>query len=676
MSIALSPCGLMLACGTLLGQIYLFAAEPTPSSSDELFSDANNPDRMAWHRLKWVQIAVLHDFNDEFVEEFWSVVWSPDSSHIIASGSCKARHQFDSNDNDLKVLPSPLVVFNLEAYLNHPTQDSSNSKIGIRRYEGHQEEVVEMKLWQLPSTGEKCESDYLLTTCSQDGHVRKWRFDQTWKHVESIELKDEDTWMAFSAAHLTFPPNCAVRSVEDATAAAAAAAAAAAVPTLETVVPPSSLLLLAGDGTLKLFDASMITKLFTFHDLYDTYCTNVDIFTTPHSLAHPWRTGIYLNGDGYVYSDQDCSQRLLEEPPTFLVLTKGIDYLAPATQKSGVSYGATKTSSSGGGGGDDSSDMEIDDLDDSSGLNASGTRKSCPSRILLHVIKLPLLSNNIAAPSTKGGSRKTEWTQRLTVDTEHIELDTIYTFSHPLFESNYWPARFTHNGQHVLSVASNGTVFAWNFTRSNIDSANAPHNDIQSLQPQKSINASSHISSIMASHDEDLPVRDVKYHPYWPFLFTAGDDNSVHIWAPSLFDPTKMCSIPLNSGEPPLSASLSSIIVPKGANLAFSQQVSLNLGSSSTSVIPQHGSVYKSAIEAAMMASVGSLLPAVAKRRRGRPPKKKIIEEIEAQFAAQERALAAQQQLHIVNPQQHVSIDSTAPPIEDVSPSIHMDVDE
>lgn len=711
MCMALSPCGLMVACATLLGQVYIFAAQPHGGSSSSSFSPdysaaaaaAATPDQSLvsvpeWQDIKWTQVAVLQDFNDDHVDEFWCIAWTPDSSHIIVAGSCKSRHMFDEVDGDLKVLPSPLIVFDLEACMDpshsnnisSPSSSKRSPKTGISRYEGHQEEVVDLKLWKVDSNTSNHAPEYIVVTCSQDGHVRKWKFDKTWNRLQATFcLSDEETWMAFAVAHLTIPPSDYVTATSESDLPVTPA----------TLVSYPSLILLAGDGTLKMFDCTMNTKLLTFDGLYDTYCTNVELFTTPYSLEHPWRPGIYLNGDGFVYSNMECTQKCAGEPPTFLVLTRGIDrltYSGKSTNEGGANRGGSADKF------DNDDDDDDDDEDDFDERRMARPGEPNPTRILMHVLTLPLTQSILKAPTVKDGARRVEVTHKYNVEADKVRLETIYTFSHPRFECNYWPGKLTHNGCYIVNVASNGAAFAWNFVKSNVtasysaassspsrsrtssssstaaslkqtsttSSSSSPTtkpstlsgypmspanvNPTASCAPPhlKPINASSHITAILASHEE-LALRDVTFHPYWPFVFTAGDDNSVHVWAPTLFDPVKMCSIPLPhvASDAPISASLTSVIVPQGANLAFSQQVSSSLSGSSSVPQQQGTSVYRAAIEAAMMASVGSLLPAVEKRKRGRPPKKKIIEEIEAQFAAQERALAAQHQLHIVNPQ-------------------------
>lgn len=645
MSIALSPCGTLLACGTLLGQIFLFAAEfPSLQPASEANSEHRGSEKKEWHQVKWTQVAILQDFSEEHVDRFWNIIWAPDSTAIIAAGSRNARHQYDPADEDLKVLPCPLVVFDLNSFVDSPNSSKSidtDAKQGIRRFEGHFEEVVDMKLWEIgkPEVGASGVPSYLLVTCSQDGHVRRWKFDRHWRHLESVLMKDEETWMAFCAAHLELPvlippssDNSSmgttlgsktehVENYENSDASAVA-----------NVVMPTSLFLLAGDNTLKLFDGFTSMKLFTFGDLYETYCTSVEVFRTPHSIRHPWRENTYLNGDGCVYRDASCSQRDVNEPPTFLILTKGIDFIAANPKRD-----SARKSNNG-----DGSDREFGD-------DEYSTRKTTPTRILLHVLTLPMSYSKTSMPTTRGGVRKTEVTHKYAVQLDGIHLETISSYSHPLFHSNYWPSRITHNGRHVLSAASEGTVFAWNILTSLKSPPSAASFDGSSRKP---LNASPSIASILASHDEELSVRDVTFHPDWPFLFTAGDDGSVHVWAPSLFDAVRSCSVPVQTAiqDPPSGANLSSAIVPRGASAAYSQQIAINHHFAKESSAAQYGSVYKSAIEAAMLATAGSVMTVPAKRRRGRPPKKKLIEEIEAQFAAQERALAAQEQVQIINP--------------------------
>lgn len=634
----------MVACGTILGQIHIFGLD-SPSelfledginSSNSLgYNHSESIHLPSWNQVKWQPLAVLQDFSSASVDEYWNLAWSPDSSHIIASGSCKSRTEFDHEDGDLKVLPSPLVVFDLRAHFDGPLPDGdelsleAKRKHGIRRYEGHIEEVVSMKLWRLDTA--TSEPDYCIFTSSQDGHVRKWKFDKYWNQLEaSVQMQDDETWMAFALTMIHFPSVSVPPSPDN--------------PSSPSRLTPRSLFLLAGDTTLKLFDPVTNMKLYTFEMIYETYCTSVELFTAATGIEHPRRPGVYLNGDGRVYRDPGCTRPAEEEPPIFLILTKGIDYLAPSAPKADEQTGKKQY------------DSEEDDFDPN--------RKSSPTRVHLHALTIPLTLHSSMVPSMKGGIRRTEIVHRFAVDTTRITFDTIYFFSHPLLECNYWPAKLTHNGNQVLSVSGNGSVFAWTIPKSLTSTGTAtpaastaapirrpmgPSTlpGATSTEPMKAskpkpIAASHFMAGIFASHDEDVATRDICFHPYWPFMFTSSDDGTVHVWGPSLFDPAKNATVPIAGFEAPSGVSLTTINVPKGSNAAFSQPIN-QAGGPQSSAAQQQGSAYRSAVEAAMLASVGALMPAVAKRKRGRPPKKKLIEEIEAQFAAQERAMAEQQ---------------------------------
>lgn len=643
-SLCPSPCGTMLACGTILGQVHIYAvdspADLSPddgitSSSSLGYAPSETTSLPSWNQVKWSPIAVLQDFSNTCIDEYWNLAWSPDSSHIIASGSCKSRTEFDHEDGDLKVLPSPLVVFDLRAHFDGPLPDGdelsleAKRKHGIKRYEGHIEEVVSMKLWRLETA--TSEPDYCIFTSSQDGHVRKWKFDKFWNQLEaSVQMQDDETWMAFALTMIHFPSVSVPPAPDN--------------PSSPSRLTPRSLFLLAGDTTLKLFDPATNMKLYTCEPIYDTYCTSVEIFTSATGIEHPRRPGVFLNGDGRVYRDPACTRPAEEEPPIFLILTKGIDYLAPSAAKSDEPSGKKHY------------DSEEDDFE----VN----QKSSPTRVLLHALTIPLTLHSSMVPSMKGGIRRTEIVHRFAVDATRITFDTIYVFSHPLLECNYWPAKLAHNGNQVLTVSASGTVFAWTVpkTLAATGTAPPPSPPLPVIQVRRTVGnstlpiaaaeapkvkpkpiiASHFLAGIFASHDEDNATRDICFHPYWPFMFTSSDDGTVHVWGPTLVDPVKNSAVPVAGAEPPVGASLTTIVVPKGSNAAFSQPLN-QTGGPQSAATQQQGSAYRSAVEAAMLASVGALMPAVAKRKRGRPPKKKMIEEIEAQFAAQDRAKAEQQ---------------------------------
>lgn len=686
-SMALSPCGTMLACGTLLGQIYIYSAETISSSSstagaqsstaktandfleaDSQGSSAAFPEDhvrlSAWNNIKWAFVAVLHDYNETFVDEFWNLIWTPESTHIIAAGACKSRKEFDLQDNDLKVLETPIVVFNLLEHLDAPSSVDASGiplpklrKAGIARYAGHEEEIMSMKLWKLETTPNG-DPEYLLFTSSQDGHIRKWKFDKSWNRLEStVQLQDEETWMAFSLALLQFPPQPHPPTDSSGS------------PPSKAKLTPRPLLLLAGDRTLKLFDPVTNAKLFTFEDVYREYCTSVEVFTSSTGIEHPRREGVFLNGDGRVFYDAACTKPIPDEPPTFLILTKGIDFQAHRAPKAGGDIGFNPYD-----------DPELgEDMEEYA-------KQSNPTRVLLHALTIPIQHQTSMVPSMRGGVRRTETCHRFTVEASRLTLESLYLFSHPLLNCNYWPSRLTHNGRSALIVSTGGTIFAWviprtppenarpapthkpkassavaasSFASSTQASSHPSHLPLSSSYSSKApkpkpITSSQTLTAVFASHDEDLPVRDVLFHPYWPFMFTASDDGSVHVLAPTMIDPAKNCAVLLPGRETPTGACLSSVLMPRGSNNTLVQPIATTIGptTGSGTAAQQQGSAYRSAVEAAMIASVGALMPAVAKRKRGRPPKKKLIEDIEAQFAAQERALAKQQQEQLLQQQQ------------------------
>lgn len=731
MCLALSPCGRFLAAGTLLGQIYIFAADVLPptaalnpdnqhhlgengivadgvadssrmndSTSETLPGDS----RQSWSSVKWTQLAVLQDYSESSVDEWWCLTWTPDSEHIIAAGVCKARHVFDEQDGDLKILPCPLVIFDLDAFLSTPASDSPSTEAsaapsvevshrGIRRFEGHSEEVSDLKLWELPSTSSDLPS-YLLLSTSQDGYVRKWQFDSTWKNLlYSVQMKDEGTWMAFCTSRLLEPSHFTP-------------ALLASIPCLPY------LFLLAGDTGIRLFDATSNMRMCEFDDLFNVYCTHVEVLHLPYGIELANQPSHFVNGDGYLYRDGACTVKI--EPCSalsFLVVSKGID----ALNRDSSSASGRKPNQNGY----DSSDLDdYDDYGFKGKPQDASTPKNPPSRVLLQLLTLPLRTS-ILVNANKTVPAKSKLDCSVYFDLENASLETLVAFSHPHFECNHWPARLAHNGRHILSVAGNGTVFAWNFSRSMIPSpvsttkphgqtglakaghpyhgSNSPFAGTSSqggkAAPFKSINGNAQLCAILASHDEDVFLRDVVFHPYLPFLFTAGDDSAVHVWSPTLHDPAKSASasagapsqalpaysaatssnLHSNSSQPsqihPISESpvigdvtgIPCVVIPQGASVALNSLVS---GASGYAIQPQQqaqGSVYRTAIEAAMLASVGSLLPPPPKRKRGRPPKKKIVEEIEAMFAAQEKA----QQMDAMRAQQP-TLTSTGPPSPEV----------
>lgn len=217
------PSGQILAAATILGEIHLFR----------------------WADPKWEHFCTLPArISDETVDEIYTLAWSQDGRLLFAAGARKSRNHYDSRDSDLRVLPSPLVAYDL-----------FREDVATSRYEvaAHAEEVL--CLVSLSFNG----TSYLLS-CGQDGYVLKWRVGTEPGDPPLVgsptRFADNTTWLAFDIAVL---PNCSNR-----------------------------FFLLAADDGLKLFDFESEIVVASWPRLYSATCDALRIFAAPAPLDAGW----------------------------------------------------------------------------------------------------------------------------------------------------------------------------------------------------------------------------------------------------------------------------------------------------------------------------------------------------------------------------------------------------
>lgn len=68
-----------------------------------------------WDTTTWKIIQELRDAEEEKIEEFYTIRFSPDSTKLIAAGKLKHRDRWSIEDDDNQVCPGPIKVFAAQA---------------------------------------------------------------------------------------------------------------------------------------------------------------------------------------------------------------------------------------------------------------------------------------------------------------------------------------------------------------------------------------------------------------------------------------------------------------------------------------------------------------------------------------------------------------------------------
>jgi hypothetical protein len=249
--VELHPSGQLLAVATILADIHLFR----------------------WTDLKWENVCALPTaMSEAYVDEIHTMSFSPDGNLLFAAGSRKCRHSFDSRDKDLKVLPSPLIVFNLSAV------DASTGLVQRVEWAGHSEETLKIACSSYQGTNH-------VLTCGQDGYVMKWTLgavegaaaNQSQPWLPSLaqppkRFSDNTTWIAFDIAFLPCTGN--------------------------------RYFLLAGDDGVKLLDFQSETVIASWPRLYSASCDSLRIFHAQSPLDSGW----YFVSHGTESTDESATE--------------------------------------------------------------------------------------------------------------------------------------------------------------------------------------------------------------------------------------------------------------------------------------------------------------------------------------------------------------------------------
>lgn len=135
MSIKISPDGKLLASFCKVGHVKL------------------------WDLETFELLATLRDREEQDIDEFYVGVFSPDQKYIVAGGKRKDRRHWSTNDNDNRILPCSIKVF-----------DTLTGKVAAR-LDAHSEEVLCIKRAYFRG------ANYYLS-CGQDGCIWKWQLSE------------------------------------------------------------------------------------------------------------------------------------------------------------------------------------------------------------------------------------------------------------------------------------------------------------------------------------------------------------------------------------------------------------------------------------------------------------------------------------------------------------------
>jgi WD40 repeat protein len=133
--------------------------------------------------LSTVAITPVEDENTETVtknnviDEFYFVEFSPNDKIVIVGGKRKDRHEWDPIDDDNKILPCPVILFDLDYIANGDEEEAKNYHLptkAVTLLNGHTEEVLCIKSVTF-------NDEFYYVTGSFDGSVIKWKMDKDYK---------------------------------------------------------------------------------------------------------------------------------------------------------------------------------------------------------------------------------------------------------------------------------------------------------------------------------------------------------------------------------------------------------------------------------------------------------------------------------------------------------------
>eukprot|EP00002_Diphylleia_rotans_P024317 TRINITY_DN4797_c0_g1_i6.p1 TRINITY_DN4797_c0_g1~~TRINITY_DN4797_c0_g1_i6.p1 ORF type:complete len:526 (+),score=92.28 TRINITY_DN4797_c0_g1_i6:54-1631(+) len=226
-------------------------------------------------------IKEIYDEQEGFIEEYYVAKFTPSDRHLVVGGKLKDGKIWDSDDDDNKIIPGPLKIFDLQT-----------GKV-VNKLEGHEEEILCLKRIEY-------KGDPYFVSCGQDGLIYKWRMDKSYTQLQERTLFVDPTSSIIMT--LAFVPNCANRYL------------------LATV-----------DDGIRIYDFETAQKLQEFRDIYSSYCDCAKFVSFADTLTNPlnvelrdintdWQTNFARTPN----TDKSPSQPLLSE--CFLV-TRGVELL-------------------------------------------------------------------------------------------------------------------------------------------------------------------------------------------------------------------------------------------------------------------------------------------------------------------------------------------------------------
>lgn len=184
-----------------------------------------------WDLSNFQLLATIRDRDEVDIDEFYTGAFSPDQNFIVVGGKRKDRKFWSEDDDDNRILPCTLKVFDL-----------LTGKV-INRLEAHSEEVLYIKHVYF-----RGQSYYVSS--GQDGSLWKWKLSSDHSKIESkSKIDDGNTNMSFN---ISFLPNVG-----------------------------NKYFMSASDDSLKLYDFDQEKIVQVFSTPYSSYCDNCK-FISPH----------------------------------------------------------------------------------------------------------------------------------------------------------------------------------------------------------------------------------------------------------------------------------------------------------------------------------------------------------------------------------------------------------
>jgi WD40 repeat protein len=110
------------------------------------------------------------------IDEFYFVEFSPDDMIVAVGGKRKDRHEWDPIDDDNKILPCPVILFDLKCIASggNEEKDYNISADAVTLLNGHTEEVLCIKSVTF-------NNEFYYVTGSFDGSIIKWKMNDDYK---------------------------------------------------------------------------------------------------------------------------------------------------------------------------------------------------------------------------------------------------------------------------------------------------------------------------------------------------------------------------------------------------------------------------------------------------------------------------------------------------------------